>query len=1317
MKVLYGSQDLWDIVDIGYSEPESENGLSAQQLNELRDARKKDKKALFFIYQSVDENIFERISGVSTAKAAWDALQNLYEGEEKVKLVRLQTLRAEFDTIRMKDSETIEEFFNRVLLIVNQLRSNGETIEDQRIVEKILRSMTRRYEHIVVAIEESKDLSTLSINSLMGSLQSHELRLKMFDSNPSEEAFHMQSSYRGRSNGRRGGRGGRGNGRSNVVTNTESESRDNQFFSNRGRGRSSNRGRGRSGGRGDFSHIQCFNCRRYGHFQADCWSKKTNSNQAETTLMHEQSNNDQGLLFLTLNVQESSTEEIWYLDSGCSNHMTGRKDIFISLDESHQNVVKTGDNKMLEVKGKGDILVKTKMGAKKITDVYYVSGLKHNLLSVGQLLLRGHDVIFKDNICEIRTKNGDLITKVRMTHNKMFPIKICYEKLVCFETLVNDTSWLWHCRFGHLSFDTLSHMCQQHMVRGMSNIKKEDQLCEACVFGKHHRNSFPTGGSWRASKPLELVHTDLCGPMRTTTHGGNRYFLTFIDDYSRKTWIYLLKEKSATFECFKTFKAMVENESNLKLKSLRSDRGGEYIVFADFLKENGIKHQKTVRRTPQQNGVAERKNRIIMELARSMLKAKKLPDQFWGDAVTCAVYLLNRASTKSVQGITPQEAWSGLKPTVSHLRVFGCIAYSHISDEKRGKLDDKSEKCIFVGYSENSKAYRLYNPISKKVIISRDVKFDEAKLWQWNAPNEDQNPLHVDMDGKKDARDLELEVTQPLTSPSSSHSTSDEETTPRKTRNIQEIYNTSRRILDEEHVDFALFANVDPVYFEEAIQDENWKDAMNQEIDAIRRNETWELVKLPENKKALGVKWIYRTKLKQNGEVQKYKARLVVKGYKQKFGVDYEEVFAPVTRLETVRLLLALAAKNNWKVHQMDVKSAFLNGYLEDEIYVEQPPGYAKIGEENKVCRLKKALYGLKQAPRAWYSRIDNFFLKDGFRRCPYEHALYTKEDENGNFLIICLYVDDLIFTGNSNMMIEEFRESMKKEFEMTDMGLLHYFLGIEVKQGDNEIAIFQKKYAKDLLKKFKMENAYPASTPMELGLKLSKHDVSEAFDATIYRSLVGSLMYLTTTRPDIMFSVSLLSRFMTSPKRSHWEAGKRVLRYILGTVDHGIHYKRNVDNVLVGYSDSDWGGNIDDFKSTSGYVFNIGSGAVSWASKKQDVVALSTTEAEYISLSVASCQALWLRNVLHELKCPQEKGTIMFCDNQSSISLSKNPVFHGRSKHINIKYHFIRELIKDGEVYIKYCKTQDQVADVFTKALKTDSFLKMKEKLGVWEV
>ncbi|KAA0065976.1 hypothetical protein IC582_024267 [Cucumis melo] len=255
-------------------------------------------------------------------------------------------------------------------------------------------------------------------------------------------------------------------------------------------------------------------------------------------------------------------------------------------------------------------------------------------------------------------------------------------------------------------------------------------------------------------------------------------------------------------------------------------------------------------------------------------------------------------------------------------------------------------------------------------------------------------------------------------------------------RSIQEIYKTTNRINDDHFANFALFAGVDLVTFDEAIQDEKWKIAMDQEIDALRRNETWELMELPTNKQVLGVKWMYRTKLKSDGNVAKYKARLVVKGYKQNYGVDYEEIFAPMTRIETIRLILSLAAQNGWKVYQMDVKSAFLNGHLKEEIFVAQPLGYVQRGEEEKVYKLKKALYRLKQAPRAWYSRTDSFFLKTGFLRCPYEHALYIKEDKYGTFLIVSLYVDDLLFIGNDKFLCDNFKNSMKKEFEMSDMGL-----------------------------------------------------------------------------------------------------------------------------------------------------------------------------------------------------------------------------------------------------------------------------------------
>ncbi|XP_077217878.1 uncharacterized protein LOC143852380 [Tasmannia lanceolata] len=485
MKVLYGSQDLWDIEETGVEEPEDQAALTLQQLNELKDNRKKDKKALFFIYQAVREVIFERISSVTSAKEAWDTLYTSYKGDDKVKLVRLQTLRYEFDALRMKDSESVEDYYNHVISLVNQLRVNGEDIQDRRIGEKILRSLTRKFEYIVVAIEESKDLASLSLESFLGSLQSHELRMKQFDSSPLEQAFQNQVSFR-------------------------------------------------EGSRGRY-----------------CRKKIAEESKKISTFMHEKDESkEEDTLFLACNVQEVVLDETWYLDSGCSNHMIGNKGVFVKLDESLQGEVQTGDDKRLSVR-----------------------------------------------------------------------------------------------RSGVFFFSTLSLMNKKHVVGGMPNIDRQDQVCERCALGKHQRDSFLVVKAWRALNPLQLVHSDLFEPMQTTSIGGNRYFLTFIDDYSRKTWVYFLKEKSEVFECFKIFRSLVEKQSGFMLETLRSNRDGEYVSheFENFL-ENGIRHQLTTWYTPQQNGVAERKNRTIMELARSMLKANGMPHMFWVEAVACAIYLLNQAS-------------------------------------------------------------------------------------------------------------------------------------------------------------------------------------------------------------------------------------------------------------------------------------------------------------------------------------------------------------------------------------------------------------------------------------------------------------------------------------------------------------------------------------------------------------------------------------------------------------------------------------------------------------------------------------------------
>ncbi|KAH9681167.1 hypothetical protein KPL71_026862 [Citrus sinensis] len=556
--------------------------------------------------------------------------------------------------------------------------------------------------------------------------------------------------------------------------------------------------------------------------------------------------------------------------------------------------------------------------------------------------------------------------------------------------------------------------------------------------------------------------------------------------------------KGRVFKAFKKYKAAVEKESGYHIKAMRSDRGGEFTSneFIEFFEANGIRRPLTVPRSPQQNGVEERKNRTILNMARSMLKSKRLPKKFWAETVACAVYLSNRSRTISVWGKTPQQAWSGRKPGITHLRVFGIIAHVHVLDKSRAKLDDKSEKFIFIGYDNNSKGYKLYNPNNGKIVISRF---------------------------------------------------------------------------------------------------------------------------------------------------------------------------------------------NKLKIFQRDVKPAFLNGFLDEEVCIEQPLGYSVKGHEDKVLRLKKVLYGLKQAPKAWNSRIDKYFQENGFTKCPYEHALYVKE-KDGDILIVCLYVDDLIFTGSDPSLFEEFKRVMIKEFEMTDIGLMAYYLGIEVKQ----------------------------KKEVECGVKLSKHDEGEDIDPTFIKSLVGSLCYLTCTRSYILYAVGLVSRYMENPKTTHFKAAKRILCYIKDTINFGLLYSFSNDYKLVGYSDSNWGGDVDDRKSTIGFVFLMGDIAFTWMSKKQLIVTLSTCEAEYVAATSSVCHAMWLINLLKELSFPQEEPSEICIDNKSTIALSKNPVFHDRSKHIDTRYHFIRECIARKEVQIKYVKSQDQAVDIFTKSLKQEDFVKFRSLLGV---
>jgi hypothetical protein len=492
---------------------------------------------------------------------------------------------------------------------------------------------------------------------------------------------------------------------------------------------------------------------------------------------------------------------------------------------------------------------------------------------------------------------------------------------------------------------------------------------------------------------------------------------------------------------------------------------------------------------------------------------------------------------------------------------------------------------------------------------------------------------------------------------------------------------------------------------------------MQAEMQAIEANRTWDVSVLPPKHKAIGLKWVFKVKKDPEGNVVKYKACLVAKGYAQRFGVDFDEVFAPVARIETVRVMLALATQGGWEVHHMDVKSAFLNGDLSETVYVQQPPGFI-VGSGDKVLKLKKALYGLKQVSRAWNAKLDRELVALGFIWSKLDHAVYRRNSKN-SFLLVGVYVDDLIISRPDVNDIRVFKSEMKKKFSMSDLGLLSYYLGIEVKQDADGITLCQSSYAAKILEVAGMRNCNSCDTPMECQLKLSKLKDGEVLDPTGYRSVIGSLRYIVNTGPDLAFSVGVVSRYMEAPGKEHWAAVKHILRYLKGTMGYGCKYQRGAElkPILIGYIDSDFAGDVEDRKSTTGVGYFLRSSLVTWASQKQRIVALSSCEAEYVPAAAAACQGIWLSRLITDMLGTREMTVKLHMDNMSAIALSRNPVHHHRSKHIDTKYHFLRQCIEEGKVEVEHVGTGDQVADIFTKSLGRVKFVEFRSALGVVSV
>ncbi|GJV00811.1 zinc finger, CCHC-type containing protein [Tanacetum coccineum] len=874
-------------------------------------------------------------------------------------------------------------------------------------------------------------------------------------------------------------------------------------------------------------------------------------------------------------------------------------------------------------------------------------------------------------------------------------------------TVVNSS--LWHARLGHVHYKRMLEMSKDDLIPAIDeNLKK----CTTCMLTKITRQPFKS--ITRKSVILELIHSDLCDFHATPSLGNKKYVITFIDDASRFCYVYLLHAKDEALDKFRIYKTEVELQQNDLVKTLRTDRGGEYYDPV-FFQSVGIIHETTAPYTPQQNGVAERKNRALKEMVNSMLSYSGLSEGFWGEAMLTACYLLNRVPNKRNK-TTPYELWYKKRPNLSYLRVWGCRAVVRLTDPKRKTLGEKGIDCIFVGYAEHSKAYRFYviepnDSVSiNSIIESRDAIFDENRFSSIPRPK-DIIPNLEESQRDDHSDDVPSETPEPRRGKRAKKAKS-------YGSDFQLYLVEGSRDQVGSQYSYCYSIEEDPRTYNEAVQSRDaafWKEAIDDEIGSIMENNTWVLSDLPPGCKPLGCKWIFKRKMKVDGTIDKFKARLVIQGFRQKEGIDYFDTYAPVARITTIRLLLALAAIHNLVIHQMDVKTAFLNGDLDEEVYMKQPEGFVMPGNEHKVCKLVKSLYGLKQAPKQWHQKFDEVVLSSGFHLNQSDKCVYSKFDNSGKGVIICLYVDDMLIFGTDQNQVDKTKKFLSSRFSMKDMGEADIILGIKIKRENKGIVITQSHYIEKILKKFNREDCSPVSTPMDPVEKL-KPNTGKPVDQLEYSRAIGCLMYaMTSTRPDIAYAVGRLSRFTSNPSRQHWKAITRVFKYLRGTKDYGLSYV-GYPSVLEGYSDASWINHVEDSSSTSGWVFLLGGGAISWASKKQTCITSSTMESEFVALAAAGKEAEWLRNLIHEIPIwPKPIAPISIrCDSAPTMARAYSQIYNGKSRHLGVRHSMVRELIRNGVISIEFVRTQHNLADHLTKGLARDLVNKSVKGMGL---